>query len=112
MMFEKTDLNRVKRAPQRGHYDQETVYAILDAGYLCHVGFMVEEQPFVIPTLYARDGDSIYLHGSAASRMLNRLAAGIPVCLTVTQAFGTAQPDPQLNTDIEKSPSVMRLPEV
>lgn len=84
MTFEKTERNQVKRIPQRGHYDRDTIFAVLDAGFLCHVGFIVNDQPFVIPTLYGRDGDVVYLHGSAASRMLNKLAEGIPVCLTVT----------------------------
>ncbi|MEZ6061016.1 MAG: pyridoxamine 5'-phosphate oxidase family protein [Planctomycetaceae bacterium] len=88
MDFEKTDRNRVRRIPDRGHYDRETIYGILDAGFLCHAGFVVDGQPFVIPTLYGRRGDTIYLHGSAASRMLNYLAGGVPVCLTVTHVDG------------------------
>jgi len=88
MEFEKTDRNQIRRAPQRGHYDKEEVYEILDAGYLCHVGFTSNEQPFVIPTLYGRDGDHIYLHGSTASRMMKNLAEGIPVCITVTHVDG------------------------
>lgn len=84
MTFDKTDRNQVKRVPNRGHYDQDTIFAVLDAGFLCHVGFIVNSQPFVIPTLYGREDDNVYLHGSAASRMLNNLADGIPVCLTVT----------------------------
>ena len=88
MTFEKTDRNQVKRVPDRGHYDRDTIFAVLDAGFLCHVGFMVNEQPFVIPTLYGREDDCVYLHGSAASRMLRNLAEGIPVCLTVTHVDG------------------------
>jgi nitroimidazol reductase NimA-like FMN-containing flavoprotein (pyridoxamine 5'-phosphate oxidase superfamily) len=86
--FEKTDRNQVKRVRDRGHYDRDTIFAVLDAGFLCHVGFIVSDQPFVIPTLYGRDDDNVYLHGSAASRMLNNLAEGIPVCLTVTHVDG------------------------
>lgn len=88
MDFDKTDRNQVKRIPNRGHYDRETLYGILDIGFLCHVGFVVEDQPFVIPTLYGRDDDAVYLHGSAASRMLKQLADGISVCLTVTHVDG------------------------
>ena len=88
MTFEKTDRNQVKRVRDRGHYDRDTIFAVLDAGFLCHVGFIVSDQPFVIPTLYGRDDDNVYLHGSAASRMLNNLAEGIPVCLTVTHVDG------------------------
>lgn len=86
--FPKTDKNKIKRLPKRGHYDRETIYGILDAGFLCHVGFVLEGQPFVIPTAYGRDGDKIYLHGSSKSRMLTSLEKGIPVCLTVTHLDG------------------------
>ncbi len=89
MTFEKTDRNQVKRVPVRGHYDRETVYGILDAGSVCHVGFVGDDgQPFVIPTLYGREDDQLYLHGSAASRMVKKLSAGIAVCLTVTHVDG------------------------
>lgn len=74
--------------PKRGHYDRETIYGILDAGFLCHVGFSIDGQPFVIPTGYGREGDRIYIHGSAASRMLKNLDAGVPVCVTVTHLDG------------------------
>ncbi len=80
--------NKVKRVPQRGAYDQETAYEILDAGFLCHMGFNVEGQPFVIPTLYARHGNKIYVHGATTSRMLGELKKGVPVCLTVTHVDG------------------------
>jgi nitroimidazol reductase NimA-like FMN-containing flavoprotein (pyridoxamine 5'-phosphate oxidase superfamily) len=88
MEFEESDRNQVKRIPNRGHYDRATIYKILDAGFLCHAGFVLEGQPFVIPTLYGRVDDRIYIHGSAASRMLKNLADGIPVCLTVTHVDG------------------------
>lgn len=88
MDFEETDRNQVKRIPNRGHYDRETIYGILDAGFLGHVGFVVDGQPFVIPTLYGRNDNQVYLHGSAASRMLRNLAQGIDVCLTVTHVDG------------------------
>ncbi len=78
------DRTRIKREPQRGRYDRETIEAILDEALLCHVGFEAEGQPYVIPTLHARVGDKLYLHGSAASRMLRHAESGAPVCVTVT----------------------------
>ncbi len=75
---------RVKREPHRGRYDRETIDAILDEALLCHLGFEVDGQPYVIPTLHARAGDKVYVHGSAASRMLRQLASGVRVCVTVT----------------------------
>jgi len=86
--FTPTPRTQVRRLPDRGRYDSETIYRILDEGFLCHVGFVVDEQPFVIPTGYARVGDAIYLHGSAASRMLRTLAGGVQVCVTVTLMDG------------------------
>ena len=86
--FTPTDRTQVKRLPKRGNYDRETVYSILDTAFVCHVGFSVDGQPFVIPTNYGRSGDTLYLHGSAASRMLNTLSAGVPVCVTVTHVDG------------------------
>jgi uncharacterized protein len=79
---------RVRRHPERGHYDRETVDAILDDGFLCHLGFVVDGQPYVIPTLHARVGDVLYLHGSPASRMLQTLGSGEPLCVTVTHIDG------------------------
>ena len=79
---------RVVREPDRGVYDRETLNRILDEGFLCHVGFVLEGQPYVIPTSYGRDGDVLYIHGSAASRMLRNLSGGIPVCITVTLLDG------------------------
>lgn len=86
--FKKTTRNTVKRLPKRGHYDHETIYGILDEGFICHVGFVVDGQPFVIPTGYGREGDTIYIHGSSKSRMLLQGKKGIPVCLTVTLVDG------------------------
>jgi uncharacterized protein len=83
-----TKRTELRRLPDRGAHDHETIYPILDAGFLAHVGFCVEGQPFVIPTLYGRDGEKLYLHGSAASRMLGQLATGIPACVTVTLLDG------------------------
>jgi hypothetical protein len=78
----------VVREPHRGAYDQETAYQILDEGFICHVGFIADGQPFVIPTGYGRSGDHLYIHGSAASRMLRRLDQGVAVCVTVTLLDG------------------------
>ena len=83
-----TERARVRRIPKRGAYDSETIYAILDAGFLAHVGFCLDGQPFVIPTLYGRSEDKLYLHGSAASRMLRQLETGVPACVTVTLVDG------------------------
>src|SRR5216684_1041500 len=83
-----TARTRVTREPHRGVYDRETAYQILDEGFICHVGFIVDNQPFVIPTGYGRAGDNLYIHGSAASRMLRSMDQGIPVCVTVTLLDG------------------------
>jgi nitroimidazol reductase NimA-like FMN-containing flavoprotein (pyridoxamine 5'-phosphate oxidase superfamily) len=86
--FTPTERTQVKRLPKRGKYERETVFAILDAGFVCHVGFSVDGQPYVIPTNYGRSGDTVYLHGSAASRMLRTLSEGVPVSVTVTHVDG------------------------
>ena len=86
--FQPTANTTLKRLPQRGSFERNTVNAILDAAFLCHVGFVVEGQPFVIPTSYARVDDELFIHGSAASRMLRNLSEGIPVCVTVTLVDG------------------------
>jgi nitroimidazol reductase NimA-like FMN-containing flavoprotein (pyridoxamine 5'-phosphate oxidase superfamily) len=83
-----TPRTRLVRESDRGVYDRETMNRILDEGFLCHVGFVVDGQPFVIPTSYGRDGDMLYIHGSAASRMLRNLDKGVPVCVTVTLLDG------------------------
>jgi uncharacterized protein len=86
--YQPTERTQVKRLPKRGKYDQETVFSILDTAFVCHVGFTVDGQPYVIPTNFGRSGDMLYLHGSAASRMLRELSEGIPVCVTVTHVDG------------------------
>ena len=86
--FPPNERTRVVREPQRGSYDRETIYKILDEGFVCHVGFTMETQPYVIPTMFARVEDAIYFHGSAASRMLRGVGNGIPVCVTVTLVDG------------------------
>lgn len=84
----KTPRTTLKRLPQRGNYDREAINRILDEGFICHVGFAVDGRPFVIPTGYARVGDTLLIHGSQASRMLRTVGQGIDVCLTVTLIDG------------------------
>ena len=79
---------RIVREPQRAVYDREAVNQILDEAFLCHVGFVADGQPYVIPTSYGRSGNVLYIHGSAASRMLRNLDQGVPVCITVTLLDG------------------------
>lgn len=86
--YEKTPRNQVIRAPKRGAYDKQTVYEIIDAAMICHVGFVQDGQPFVIPTLHARQGDNLLLHGATTSRLIKHAAAGNPLCITVTLVDG------------------------
>lgn len=83
-----SERTRIVREPQRAVYDREAIYKILDEGFVCHVGFTADGQTYVIPTMYARVGDAIYFHGSAASRMLRGAASGLNVCVTATLADG------------------------
>jgi nitroimidazol reductase NimA-like FMN-containing flavoprotein (pyridoxamine 5'-phosphate oxidase superfamily) len=86
--FTPTERSALKRLPKRGVYEREGVHQILDEGFICHVGFVSGGQPFVIPTGYARSGDTLYLHGAQASRMLRVLREGVDVCVTVTLVDG------------------------
>ncbi|HYH05937.1 MAG TPA: pyridoxamine 5'-phosphate oxidase family protein [Thermoanaerobaculia bacterium] len=86
--IETTDRTRVRRLPKRGVYDREAIYAILDEALICHVGFVVDGAPVVIPTIHWRDGDQLYFHGSSASRMLRNLRDGVDACVTVTLLDG------------------------
>src|SRR5436190_23457589 len=79
-----TSRTTLKRLPKRGSHERETINQILDEGFICHVGFAIDGQPFVIPTGYARVDDKLLIHGSQASRMLRVLKTGIDVCVTVT----------------------------
>jgi uncharacterized protein len=83
-----TERTKVRRHPERGTYDQEQIYSILDEAYVCHVGFADHGQPYVIPMAYGRSENRIFIHGSAISRLLTSLSAGIPVCVTVTIVDG------------------------
>ena len=83
-----TKRTQLRRLPNRGSYDAEAIHAILDAAFLAHVGFQVDGQPLIIPTLYGREKDKLYLHGSAASRMLRELETGVPACVCVTIVDG------------------------
>lgn len=83
-----TERTRLQRLPKRGQYDREIINAILDEAFICHVGFVISGQPYVIPTGYARIGEHLYIHGSAASRMLRSISGGVDVCVTVTLIDG------------------------
>jgi len=87
-VFPITDRNRVKRVHERGSYDHASVFAILDAGMLCHVSYVIDGQPYCTPTLFWREEDWLYWHGSSASRMLRSQRPGVPACLTVSQLDG------------------------
>jgi uncharacterized protein len=83
-----TPRTRLRRIPDRGSHDRALIHAILDAGFLCHVGFVVDGQPYVIPTGYVRAGDRLYIHGSTVSRMVQAAAGGVDLCVTVTLVDG------------------------
>ena len=86
--FTPTERTKVRRKPDRANYDREFIYSILDASFVCHLGFVVDGQPFVVPTNYVRMGDKLYLHGSPGSRLMKTLASGAPFCLSVTLLDG------------------------
>src|SRR5580698_4569643 len=86
--FTPTERTRVRRKPDRGNYDRETIYGILDQAFVCHVGFIADGMPVVVPTNYVRAGDKLFLHGSMASRLMKTLASGAPFCLSVTLLDG------------------------
>jgi hypothetical protein len=84
----RTARTKIRRLPQRAHYDRETLYAILDAGFVCHIGYAIEHQPYVTPTAYWREGDTVYWHGSSKSKMLLALEKAPGICLTVMHFDG------------------------
>jgi nitroimidazol reductase NimA-like FMN-containing flavoprotein (pyridoxamine 5'-phosphate oxidase superfamily) len=86
--FTPTERTKVRRKPDRGTYDRETIYNILDQAFVCHVGFIADGMPFVVPTNYVRVGDKLFLHGSTASRLMKTLGSGAPFCLSVTLLDG------------------------
>jgi nitroimidazol reductase NimA-like FMN-containing flavoprotein (pyridoxamine 5'-phosphate oxidase superfamily) len=86
--FTPTDRTKVRRKPDRGSYDRELIYSILDEAFVCQVGFISDGLPFVVPTNYVRVGDKLFLHGSTASRLMKTLASGAPFCLSVTLLDG------------------------
>lgn len=86
--FEITSRNKVKRVPERGHYEKSTVYEILDAGFLCHISFVVEGRPVIIPTFYGREGNRLFIHGATTSRMIKNLEGGVPMTLAVSHVDG------------------------
>jgi nitroimidazol reductase NimA-like FMN-containing flavoprotein (pyridoxamine 5'-phosphate oxidase superfamily) len=86
--FTPTEKTKVRRKPERGSYDRELIYRILDEAFVCHVAFIADGLPFVVPTNYVRVGDKLFLHGSVASRLMKMLASGAPFCLSVTLLDG------------------------
>lgn len=86
--FTPTERTKVRRKAERGSYDRELIYSILDEAFVCHVAFVVDGQPFLVPTNYVRVGDKLFLHGSTASRLMKTLATGAPFCLSVTLLDG------------------------
>ena len=98
--YQRTERTRLRRLPDRGVFEQAEVADILDGGFICHVGFTVDGQPYVIPTIYVRIADTLYLHGSAAGRMLRSVREGIPVCITVTHVDGLVLARSALNHSV------------
>jgi nitroimidazol reductase NimA-like FMN-containing flavoprotein (pyridoxamine 5'-phosphate oxidase superfamily) len=86
--FTPTERTKVRRKPDRGSYDRELIYSILDEAFVCHVGFIADGMPIVVPTNYVRVGDKLFLHGSVASRLMKTLGSGAPFCLSVTLLDG------------------------
>jgi len=86
--FEKSTRSRIRRLPKRGVYDKASIYQIIDAGMICHVSFVYEQQPYIIPTLYARQNNQLILHGASTSRMMMHLATGAPAAIAITHVDG------------------------
>src|SRR3977135_247614 len=86
--FTPTERTKIRRKPDRGSYDRELIYSILDEAFVCHVGFIADGMPIVVPTNYVRVGDKLFLHGSVASRLMKTLGGGTPFCLSVTLLDG------------------------
>ena len=94
MSFTPTERTRVRRLPERGHYDRATVYPILDEAFICHIGFVADGKPVVIPTLFGREGDTVYFHGSAASRMLRSLKRASTAASPSPSSMDSSSPAP------------------
>src|SRR5260370_19322444 len=92
--FTPTERTKVRRKPDRGSYDRELIYSILDEAFVCHLAFVVDGQPFVVPTNYVRVGDKLFLHGSIGNRLIKTLAGGPPLCLSLTLLDCIASPPP------------------
>lgn len=105
--YEQTARNAVRRYPGRGAYDRATIDPIVDAALICHVGFVVEGQPFVIPTLHARDEETILLHGSVGSRLLRHAVTGAPLCITITHVDGLVLARSSFNHSINYRSAVL-----
>lgn len=86
--YAKKPINKVKRLPKRGYYDQKTIFQILDSHFVCHLSFVVDGQPYIIPTIYGRHDNFIYFHGSTKSRLMQTLGQGVPIALGVTLVDG------------------------
>ena len=86
--MDKTERSKIKRAPKRGHYDEETIFKVLDAGQICHVGFIHKDRPVVIPTIYGRSGNKLFIHGATVSRLIVELEKGIDISLSVALVNG------------------------
>lgn len=87
-MMNNTDRSRIKRAPKRGHYDKDTIYKVLDSSQICHVGFIHQNRPVVIPTIFGRSGDKLFIHGATVSRLIVALEQGIDISLSVAHVDG------------------------
>ena len=105
--YEQTARNALRRFPARGAYDRDTIDPIVDGALICHVGFVVEGQPFVIPTLHARDEDTLLLHGSVGSRLLRHAATGAPLCITITHIDGLVLARTSFNHSINYRSAVL-----
>src|SRR5438552_13768026 len=86
--FTPTERTKVRRKPERGSYDRELIYSVLDEAFVCHIAFIADGMPVEVPTNYVRVGDKLFLHGSTASRLMKTLASGAPFCLSVTLLDG------------------------
>jgi len=99
-VFAKTARNRIKRAHEDARYERAEVYRILEAGFVCHIGYCIDGQPYATPTAYWRNGDRVFWHGSSAGRMIRALAGGAPLCLTVALFDGLVLARSDFHTSI------------